>query len=770
MAALAALATACVAEETTPITGSELGALRKVYEVESVADELHIDVYSNNTYSISLLNDADWVSFPSTSSGDKGFDVSYTENDNTHRQAILRLAIEKYSHADTVYIRQRGLAAQYLKMADAGVVVAGSSDGESATAIDTNVEADQIDAVAVNLSEGDEWIRNLRIEERGGVATLCFDFAANASESDLRKARVTMSYVNGWNEVESYDVIVTQRTSSDGLGLAKSFAEVRAMADTEGVVLTEDVLIEGVVVSNRESGNAGDNTQNSPATIDYSVSERTIYFESTDGEYGFMLKTVTPEDNIFSFGDKVSLSLRGAKLFRSTPVLSKMLGETTPDFYWFEDVTSSMVVSRVAGATVPVKEMHIGDLTDEDIFTYVKLLDCEISVRKGSMTPINEGYANATGAHRTAKFPILLNDNKGDALYVYTNTTCLYRRDGKRLPYGAGSMSGVIVHELYTRFEYADNDTDDEDTYGNIGRYQIRHQSYEDFDMASDVDEAFSTTIAEWSYVTDEYLRPCIPTAGIDKNAKMEHTYRYSSGDTNRTCITMRYPDYSYLGPIGSSDEYMFGNNRGNVNGLGVILEDGTNWMAPGYSGYRNEYLTTINNNSSHAGKGQVPKEIGAAWSIWYNADTNSDSAYSFLFTVSTKGVTATDNIYAVTGMQNQMSSNQFGPRYWFAEYSLTDNTGKGDAAEWVTLKRFSVPDCIQWTPTSQLYQCAGFKPIFIELPADKIAGKDEVYIRLRPDINAGFGSTLEYISSQKAASPYLPWTLMNYFAVRYNN
>ena len=36
--ALAALATACVAEETTPFTGSELGALQKVYEVESVAD------------------------------------------------------------------------------------------------------------------------------------------------------------------------------------------------------------------------------------------------------------------------------------------------------------------------------------------------------------------------------------------------------------------------------------------------------------------------------------------------------------------------------------------------------------------------------------------------------------------------------------------------------------------------------------------------------------------------------------------------------------
>ncbi|MBQ7342398.1 MAG: hypothetical protein IJW42_03980 [Alistipes sp.] len=769
VAAFAALATACVAEETTPFTGSELGALQKVYEVESVADELHVNVYANNTYSISLLNEADWVTFPKTSSGDKGFDVSYTENNESHRQAILRLSVEKFNHADTVYIRQRGQYAQYLKLADAGIVVSGSAQAESATVIDTNVEASQIDVKAVNLSAGEDWIRDLRVEEQDGNVVLCFTADANPSESDLRKARVTMSYVNGWNDTESYDVIVTQKTSTDALGQAKSFAEVRAMVDSEPVVIGEDIMIEGIVVSNKESGNAGDNTQNSPATIDYSVCERTVYLESLDGEYGFMLKTATRGDNIFSFGDKVSIVLRGAKLFRSTPVLSKMLNETTPDFYWFEDVTASMVVSRMPDATIPVKEMSISELTDADIFTYVKLQDCEITMRKGPMTPINEGYANATGANRTAKFPILVHDKNGDALYVYTNTTCPYRRDGQLLPYGAGTMSGVIVHELYTRFEYADNDTGDEDTYGNIGRYQIRHQSYADFGMERDVDDAFSTTIAEWAYVTDEYLRPSYPTSGTDKNARMEHTYRYSSGDTNRTCITMRYPDYSYMGPVGNNDDYIFGNNRGNVNGLGVILEDGTNWMAPGYTGYRSDYLATINNNSTHAGKGQVPKEIGSSWSIWYNLNENGEEC-SFLFTVSTKGVSATDKLYAVTSMQNTMTSNQFGPRYWFAEYSVTDSTGRGDEAEWTTIKRFSVPDCIQWTPTSQLYQCAGYKSVFIELPADKLAGKDEIYIRLRPDSQGGFGTTLEYISSKPSASPYLPWTLMNYFAVRYNN
>lgn len=772
--ALAALATACVAEETTPFTGSELGALQKVYEVESMADVLHVDVYSNNTYTISLLNDADWVSFPSSASNDEGFDVSYTQNDKTHRQAILRLAIEKYNHADTVYIRQRGLAAQYLKMKDAGVVVDGSAAGESTTVIDTNVDADQIDVTAVNLTESEEWLSNLRVEKQGEAVKLCFDYAANPSENNLRKARVTMSYIDGWNNNVKSNVIVTQCTASDKLGVKKSFEQVRAMAEESGVVLADDILVEGIVVSNRESGNAGDNTQNSPATIDYSVCERTIYLESLDGKYGFMLKTLTKEDNLFEFGDKVSLSLRGAKLFRSKPVLSNMLGETSPEYYWITDVTAAMMVSRVPGATIPVKEKTIGELTDEDIFTYVKLQNCEITVRKGPMTPINEGYANASGANRTAKFPILVHDMNGDALYVYTNTTCPYRRDGKCLPYGVGTMSGVVVHELYTRFEYQDNDTNDEDTYGNIGRYQIRHQSYEDFGMAKDAKDAQSTMLAEWAYVTNEYLRPVPVTAGVDKNATMSHSFYYtdnnSSGSKTNSAITMRFVDYSYLGPVGTSDEFMFGNNRGNKNGLGVLLEDGTtNWMAPGYTGYNSQYLDTINNNPNHAGKGQVPKEVGSSWSMYFNLDNNGNER-CFVFTVSTKNVPATGHLYAVTSMQNTLQSGQFGPRYWFAEYSTTDSTGRGDNAEWVTIKRFSVPDCIQWTPTSQLYQCAGYKSVFIPLPADKLAGKDEIYIRLRPDSKGGFGSILEYITDDPAATPSLPWTLMNYFAVRYNN
>ena len=34
-------------------------------------------------------------------------------------------------------------------------------------------------------------------------------------------------------------------------------------------------------------------------------------------------------------------------------------------------------------------------------------------------------------------------------MYMFTNMTCTYRRDGETLPYGSGSITGIVVHEDY---------------------------------------------------------------------------------------------------------------------------------------------------------------------------------------------------------------------------------------------------------------------------------------------------------------------------------
>ena len=111
-------------------------------------------------------------------------------------------------------------------------------------------------------------------------------------------------------------------------------------------------------------------------------------------------------------------------------------------------------------------------MNDNDLYTYVTLKDVELPVRKGAISPVNEGYSIGTGANRLSKYPLMVRDRNADHLYMYTNTVCLYRNDGTRLPYGSGKISGVIVHERFSRFEWRDGadplEVEDDVTLGNI--------------------------------------------------------------------------------------------------------------------------------------------------------------------------------------------------------------------------------------------------------------------------------------------------------------
>ena len=100
--------------------------------------------------------------------------------------------------------------------------------------------------------------------------------------------------------------------------------------------------------------------------------------ESEDGRYGFNILTATADDNVFDRYDRVQLLLKGAVLH----------GENDPDRYELSGITTSMIVGRTAGtaADIPVKEKYISELTDDDMYTYVTLKDCEFLYARGSLT------------------------------------------------------------------------------------------------------------------------------------------------------------------------------------------------------------------------------------------------------------------------------------------------------------------------------------------------------------------------------------------------
>ena len=274
--------------------------------------------------------------------------------------------------------------------------------------------------------ENTDWIQEIEIvdaesEERELVITL----DANPAEEVPRSAAVSLSFTDGWDETVSVEFNLLQRTAKETLGRNITFEEFRQNYALNKKI--EDyVIIEGIVVSNPDNHNAGENTQLTTSTIDYTVSERTLYLESKDGRYGIAILTNEVEDNIFDQYDHVQLLIQGA---------TGNLVEN-PDRYELEGVTKSMVISRTAGSAsdVPVKEKHMNELTDDDIYTYVTLKEVEFPVRKGSITPVNEGYAIGTNAHRISKYPLLVRDINGDAMYMMTNTNCAYRSDGTGCP------------------------------------------------------------------------------------------------------------------------------------------------------------------------------------------------------------------------------------------------------------------------------------------------------------------------------------------------
>ena len=525
IAAAVGVAAACTNVDAEDIDLVKLGALEKEFIVEADANSFDIDIYTNGAYHIERINESDWLSLAcgETTDGKATITAECEFNEDFKRKAGIVLCSDVDSRRDTLYIKQKALIDARIAFANSSIIVPGAG-GENKSVIETNVPFSDI-TVETEYSdpENTDWIQEIEIvdaesEERELVITL----DANPAEEVPRSAAVSLSFTDGWDETVSVEFNLLQRTAKETLGRNITFEEFRQNYALNKKI--EDyVIIEGIVVSNPDNRNAGENTQLTTSTIDYTVSERTLYLESKDGRYGISILTNEVEDNIFDQYDHVQLLIQGA---------TGNLVEN-PDRYELEGVTKSMAISRTAGSAsdVPVKEKHMNELTDDDIYTYVTLKEIEFPVRKGSITPVNEGYAIGTNAHRISKYPLLVRDINGDAMYMMTNTNCAYRSDGTRLPYGSGDISGVIVHERFSRFEWRNGadpaEMTDDPTLGYIGRYQIRHQNKEDIwgKMQNSVEDSFSALLTEYRYwnpdTENEVQKPTYGT-----NGWLTHTYQ----------------------------------------------------------------------------------------------------------------------------------------------------------------------------------------------------------------------------------------------------
>lgn len=726
----------------------------KVVTVESGTGHIVLKLLSNKNCSLYFAEETPWATLTRDNvNGDAHVIVDYEANDDFPRMAKIVVAANETNLADTVYLRQKGVYMPTVALDNAALVINGSTEVDDEVEINTNLDLTAITPDIEYSGDDEGWIEVVT-EMAPAAEPMKAPVASRAGEqckiklvmaknnSDLpRTATVNFVYDNGWGEAQTTSLYVTQKSSNDELGKKISIADLKKLAKYSADITIEDFyIISGYVVSSKESKNAGDIIKATPTSADYTSPERTIYLESEDGQQGIMLMTPTVADNVFERYDHVELLVRGAVLH----------AENDPDRYDLSKITTQMIVGRQAGTAsdIPVKEKYISELTDNDMYTYVTLKDCEFPVRMGPLTPLHEGYTLASNINYVVKFPRLVRDIQGSDIYLFTNTTCPYRRDGSILPYGSGKLSGVVVFEYYKGYNYGDGE--DEDTHGRIGTYQLRHMAKEDIQMAESMDDSFSALLTEYRYINKKAkaadgITYWYPTYGT--NGRFFQTGPYVNGCYS--CTT-----WSYLGMVGSAKGIApFVNNIGNKGcGVGIILEDGTNYKAD-------------NANLNKTGAGEVSGiEIGFENVYWFTA--NADGGYdpcSWVIEFSTKDINTDQLSMQFSCMQGRAQENQC-PIFWQARWSTERDFT--DDSKWHHIGDYTVPE---WPNYSNFHEWTlpAYKQINMKLPLEML-GQEHVYVRLSPrSIRTSTASRWDAIEIPKPTEP--GGSAIEYFAIRYN-
>ncbi|MCF0175141.1 MAG: hypothetical protein HUJ95_07385 [Bacteroidales bacterium] len=741
-------ASSCNYDDAKMARPEELGAKVKEYVVDEQPGTIDIDYLSNLSGTITFTEKVDWAALSSNKfNGDGKVTVVYDANEGFPRMAQIELISSGNERRDTIQLQQKGVIMPILNLPATNALAYNKQDTK--VAIETNVPSiDEFDIKIKYVGSDEEWIEDITMSN--GFLNIK---TKDNTTADIRNAVITFKYVDGWKKVHTVTLSLTQANNKNEFGVERSFPEIREIVEEAGGVatITGDYLLNGYVVSDKSSLNSGENPRTTTASIDYTMSQRTVYFESLDGKYGFMLEFADEENNTLERYTKVQILIKGAKVTQYID----------PKRFVISGLLASQVMKaeKVSESEIPAKQLHYKDITDDDIYTQVQLMDIELPVRQGPLFPCNEGYTLATGADRITKYPKLLMDNEGNMFYLLTNSNCVYRNNGQKLPYGKGSMKLVVVHEKCR--QYVDEDNEDEDECGYIGRYQFRHVALNDlYDNMTDGildDVCGNGFLTEYRYMKSNGDGTWAPTYG--KNGWFTHSYKgykTSRGDYGHGTQT-----FKYLGPIGNLATRPFGLHRGNENGLGIFLEDGTEYGNAAMGGYFE--LINDDANGTNYGKGWVPADCYCAWANAYWWDDEREQPYYWLINFSTKDI---ETDYLTLQMTVMNNAYEGGPRYWKAEWTTDPSDDDWDSSAWKLIDNYVVSDVANWNNTLY-YQFSAFKEVGLTLPLEML-DKESVYIRLMPSADIA-GDQVTYQGGTIAKSGKTANSAIDYFAIRYS-
>lgn len=756
----------------------ELGFVVNSIEVDATRGTVEIPILSNSKGEAVVSEDcASWFAIADRNfDGDKTLYAEYLANTGFPRKATV--LIKSDTRRDTLFVYQRGLEEKFDFKQNAVVVYNGR--GRTAVEAELNMKLREVD-ISVNYLEGDAgWIKQYGLSAN----KLWLETEDNKDEDAIRRAEMILKWKDGWDVLNTKKLTITQANARNMLGIPITFEQLREMATVEGSEITDDVILTcyvGGVPQNNQAGECGV-IEASSATSDFDSNDLTSYIQNEDGSLGMRVMAFSKDDSILEKAAKTTLQIAGC-------YISKTAEE--PVRYTLSGLKTEMVMESVS-SELPVKTRNIKDLVDDDIYTFVTLTDVELPVRKGSLLPYNGGYTKEFSSGSMPKYPSLVHGKDGGSLYMMTNANCPYARNGQRLPYGSGNISGIIVHEHFRPF--VDCDNPDENLCGEIGRYQIRHLCREDIDLHDSFSNSFSGLVVEFRYADLLYKAPdksVVLSGGIPATAgkgSLTHTYTsYSSkwGGTSVWNQPVRVASFSasfaYLGPCGKGYVGHYENGAGIILNAGIdnfpddSYNDGDEYFPVEKCYERASIFSTsvdkINSALNSEGKGGIYPDMMLNWANKYWWDDTDKRGYCWLIHTSTAGISS-DHVSVQFSMYNQAQSNYLNlgsPRYWKIQYSTTTaDCSKASDNQWTDVAEFTVPDIVTYGNIKP-GQIAGSKAFSFELPTD-VLGQENLYIRLMPRNNkACLHTSADYLYDGGAIKNNSGYNTMEYFAIRYN-
>lgn len=446
------------------------------------------------------------------------------------------------------------------------------------------------------------------------------------------------------------------------------YSDIKKMADG---VLPEGTLIEGVIVSDCNSMNMGENPQLEWNKVDIMMSYRTAFIQSVNGKSGLKLIFDDIYENRVPRFSKVMVDLSGCSVSESEGA------------YTVSGIRASDITVKEEPGQMNLKVKKISELDDTDLYTYVTLGDVEFMSKEGGYTNVNEYFVQSSALNHFRKpknlecvdvAGLYIKDDEGSSIFLPVNTSCYWRRRGARMPQGVGMVSGIVVPGDYPR-------------YGEVGRYALRVSGQSDIVIPMDTVSNYATVV-EWNW---------------DRNYK--HALNLEEQGTLRWLSGKKTPSDRILPDVGE--------------GFLSTTAEATFDLVPDY-----------NTRSVHDGHrpGIGSRKAGA---LKIDSETSEwfEKGAAVVVEASTRDFSGKSLFLEFTwcaGTGSKQLAYGF-PADWRVEYSL-DGEKFSPVDRCVQLR----PIVYEKAPLSY-YASPGFVENIVKLPR-KLLGKDKVYVRIVAD------------------------------------